>query len=113
MKITGIFYLLLMIAGTTSGQIFMKMAGKKLDAFKLKELILNYYIYLAFLCIASVPFTVNLALDFYPLSTVYSITGVYYLLVPLAGKVIFKEKITRLKFIGILLIFAGVFVYNV
>ena len=108
----GIFYLLLMIVGNTSGQVFMKFAGKKMDSFKIKKLILNYYIYLAFICIALVPFTVNLSLDFYPLSTVYSITGFYYLLIPLAGKLFFKENITKLKLLGIILIFIGVFIYN-
>jgi len=65
----------------------------------------------AFYVLATVLFVV--ALRFEKLSVVYPVAAFQYVFIALAGVVIFKESFTKLKMVGIFLVFIGVTLINV
>lgn len=48
-----------------------------------------------------------------PMTTVPIIEAIGFILVPILSRLFFKEKLNREKIIGILIIFAGIVIYNI
>ncbi len=107
-------YLLLMFAmvGTSAGQIFVKVGSRRTANKPLLRILLCPHLYFGFLCISTVPFVVNLAMDTIELSLVFAFSGLYQITVPLSAKVFLKEEISRTMVLGMMLITLGIIVYH-
>ncbi|MFC2150176.1 EamA family transporter [Calditrichota bacterium] len=108
----GYVYLALMVILTTAGQMFAKKASVSLRIRTPWSVFKDVYFLYSFLCIVTVPFFVNMALDYFELSFVFAFTGVHYIAVPALGHLIFKEHISRKQLIGMLLIVGGVALFG-
>nr|WP_321258817.1 SMR family transporter [uncultured Pseudodesulfovibrio sp.] len=97
-------YLLCAIVATAFAQIIFKYAITKRHKIWLATALLLF-------CIA--PLMSCLALKTLSLSTVYMATGLTYVLVILMAKCFLKEQMTKQKISAMLLIVAGVIVFNI
>lgn len=101
-----IYLLLVFIAAILGsyGALYLKKASKK---FKLtKDLIKGASLYGAALIL------IIIALKYGPLSVVYPFVSIQYIFVSLLSVKYLNEKMTRLKWVGILLILIGVIFIN-
>jgi len=109
-------YLFVMILLTSSGQIFIKKGAIRIDYsngfLNCVKTFLNKFVVLGTVAVLSAPFFYIYALKKLNLSIAYSFTGLNYVFVFLGSWVILKEKINIYHFIGILVIFAGIIIYN-
>lgn len=106
----GYFVALIMICLNSTGQLLFKAAAEKSKNDSAG--VLNYFFILAVLSFLVIPFIVNYLFEYFSLSVVYSLTGIYYLLVNLGAKFIFKEVVKKKVWIGVGLVIIGVFIFN-
>lgn len=108
--------LLLMVLLTCFGQVMMKKGAVRVvydGGFRrLLRTFANPYVFWGAAASLIAPFFYIYALTGIDLAVAYSFTGLNYVLVLLASRYVLHEQINRWQGAGILLIFAGVVVFN-
>ncbi len=97
-----------------SGQVCLKISMQHMEKFSFtwtyfKHLFTNWYFALTGLLFASATILWMYILKHYPFSVAYPITSFAYVFSMLAAFFIFKETIPPTRWIGVVLIVAGVF----
>lgn len=108
--------LLLMVVLSTLGQIFIKKGAHKLvfgnGIATLARSFFNVNVIAGSAFVVAAPLAYLYALTLVDLRIAFSFTGLNYVLVFLSGFFIFKEKVTSLHVAGIMVVVAGVVVFN-
>lgn len=106
----SLFLVFTLIALTTCGQLLFKAAAQSSNP--KKSAIFNPLFIAAILCLVITPFITNNLFDYFSLSTVYSLSAIFYITVNLGAIIIFKEKNSKLDWFAIGTIALGVLVFN-
>lgn len=81
-------------------------------AYKLVPMFLNPYVFFGFTCFAASSIFWLAVLSRLELSFVYPMVSVAYVLVAIASLIFFKENVTLIRWMGILVIIMGVFLIS-
>ncbi len=112
----GYLALILMVLFTTSAQLCVKLGASRIPVTKNLAVLIragfNTYMVFGGICVLLAGAAYIFALTRVPLNTAYSFTGLNYILVFLASWRILKEKVNALQFIGVILIFFGILIWN-
>lgn len=109
------FILATSILLAVTGQLMMKKGMMMIGAFSLSQLhtkiipmFLNPFVFFGFACFGLSSIFWLVVLSRFEISLVYPIVSLAYILVALASMVFFKESVTLMRWLGILVIVAGV-----
>ena len=92
-------------------EILLKVSANKPHTTLLKEYV-NLTVFLAYFLYAPTILIHIYAYKFIPISLGVILGSTAYILVPLLGRVVLKEKISRMKLFGMAVIVAGIIVFN-
>ncbi|MFH1453745.1 MAG: EamA family transporter [Armatimonadota bacterium] len=96
-----------------AGQYFFKLGMSKVGIVNFDWQIIKYFfkplILMGLVCYAAATASWLVVLSKSELSFAYPLISLGYILVVLVGLIIFKEKVSLLRFLGVLLICGGVF----
>ena len=92
-------------------EILLKISANKPHKSLLKEY-LNATVFLAYFLYAPFIFIRIYSYKFIPISLGVILGSTAFILIPLFGRLILKEPISRMKFVGMLVIVAGIIVFN-
>jgi undecaprenyl phosphate-alpha-L-ara4N flippase subunit ArnE len=106
MEVYGYISILIMSALVTIAQVLLKRNALMQFGAMLK----NVQIWIAFLCTGLAPLFYIAALWVLPLNKAFMLTSINLLIVPIAGKFYFNEKLGAKRLIGIGLIFFGILI---
>lgn len=104
--------LVILILISTAGQITFKYAAHHQLRLTVYRWRVNPLFLLAIAIYAIVPFIINSSFNYYPLKEVQAFMALNYCLVSLLAWKLFDEKLGLKKVFGILLISAGVYIFN-
>ena len=112
----NVFLLIISISLAIVGQLLMKKGMIIFGAFPVSQLhlkvipmILNPYVFLGLAAFSVSAIFWLVVLSRLDLSLVYPLVSIGYILVALLSAIFFKENITLIRWIGIMMICAGVF----
>lgn len=112
----GYLALILMVLFTTTAQVFVKLGAPRIQFGKNFHVFIrtgfNKYMVIGGIFVLLAGAVYIFALTRVPLNIAYSFTGLNYILVFLAGWRVLKEKVNTLQFLGVILIFLGILVWN-
>jgi len=99
----------------TAGQIFMKKGMVGFGTFPISQLLVkiipmftNPFVFIGVICFGASAVFWLVVLSRLPLSLVYPMVSVAYILVAFASIIFFKEQVTLIRWAGILIIVFGV-----
>ncbi len=108
--------LLGMVVLSTLGQVFIKKGASRLvfgkGAASLARSFFNLHVMTGSAFVAFAPLFYLYALTLVDLRVAFSFTGLNYVLVFLSGFLVFKERVTPWHVAGIMVVVAGVVVFN-
>lgn len=115
MEVFGYISILIMAVLITVAQVLLKKSALKLEGLNRATDFLDVFksarILIALFCTAMAPLFYLGALWVFPLNKAFMLTSINMLIVPIAGKIYFKEHLSRKRMLGISLIIIGVIVY--
>ena len=98
-----------------AGQLLMKRGMMAFGTFPITKLLqniipmfMNPYVFFGFACFGLSSIFWLVVLSRFPISLVYPMVSVAYVLVAFASLILFKEQVTVLRWVGIVTIIAGV-----
>ena len=106
-KLWAALLVLCMTAFTSAGQIFYKLGSKTLE-YNLQSIISNYYILAGILVYSIGGIGIIIALKYGEVSVLYPIIATSYIWVSLSSVFFLGESMNIFKWIGVILIMAGV-----
>ncbi|MBN2058210.1 MAG: EamA family transporter [Candidatus Saganbacteria bacterium] len=116
---TNYLFLSTSIILATMGQLLMKRGMMSFGAFPVSQLLskiipmfLNPYVFVGLACFGASAVTWLVVLSRMELSLVYPMVSVAYVIVALVSWIFFKENLTLVRWLGILVIMVGVFLIS-
>lgn len=102
-----------------TGQLMMKKGMMAVGSFpfsqlaqKLLPMFLNPYVFFGFFCFGLSSIFWLVVLSRFQISFVYPMVSVAYIIVAIASMIFFKENVTLVRWLGILVIIFGVFLIS-
>ena len=109
---SGVVLLIFSVFIASAAQILLKISACRPHSSRLKEY-LNPYVVLGYAMMLASTVLTMLALRSVPLSWSPALESFSYLFVGMMGYFILKERFTRKKLLGLVVILAGIFVFSV
>ncbi|MFT6211422.1 MAG: undecaprenyl phosphate-alpha-L-ara4N flippase subunit ArnE [Bacteroidia bacterium] len=114
MEVYGYISILIMSALVTIAQVLLKRNALRFNELsglmQFGAMLKNVQIWIAFLCTGLAPLFYIAALWVLPLNKAFMLTSINLLIVPIAGKFYFNEKLGAKRLIGIGLILSGILI---
>ncbi len=116
---TNYLILAVSILLATTGQLLMKKGMMAFGTFPISRLLqniipmfMNPYVFFGFACFGLSSIFWLVVLSRFPISLVYPMVSVAYVLVAFASLIFFKEQVTVLRWLGIVTIITGVIIIS-